>query len=164
MEIQQGASTVFTIAEAARLYGRDRASVFRDTKKSGGLSARKEQRGNREVAVLDLAELIRFYGEPPKRDEGSAEDRPHDGEKGMGVHLELALMHERLRAAQERQEQLEKERVREASQLAAERDRALEQLEHWRQQAEVQTRLLTDERKAREEAEARGKRRWRLFG
>ena len=170
---QQNQQTSFTIAEAARLYGKDRSTVFKHTKADNSLSSRKEKRGERDsVTVIDLAELIRFYGEPPKPSVDGKDGASEGGAQSMDVRLELALMQERLRAAQERHEQLEKERDREAAQLAAERDRALEQSDHWRsqmdewrKQAEAQTLLLTDERQAREEAEAQNKkRRWRLFG
>lgn len=169
---QQDQQTSFTIAEAARLYGKDRSTVFKHTKADNALSSRKEKRGERDgVTVIDLAELIRFYGEPPKSNVVTEDTALQGSAQNVDVRLELALMQERLRAAQERHEQLEKERDREAAQLIAERDRALEQSDHWRsqmdewrKQAEAQTLLLTDEREAREKAEARGKRRWRLFG
>lgn len=173
VDYQQNQQTSFTVAEAARLYGKDRSTVFKHTKADNALSSRKEKRGERDsVTVIDLAELIRFYGEPPKQSAKGESVTPQASRQNTDVRLELALMQERLRAAHERHEQFERERDRETAQLVAERDRALEQSDHWRsqmdewrKQAEAQTLLLTDERQAREKAEAQNKkRRWRLFG
>lgn len=51
----------FTITEAAKLYGKQRKTLYRHID-SGRLSAGVRGDGKR---VIDLAELIRCYGEPP---------------------------------------------------------------------------------------------------
>ena len=58
------------IAEAARLTGRDRKSLYRDIK-SGRLSATLGDSGTRQVAV---SELLRVYG--PFRGDGDKGDTP----------------------------------------------------------------------------------------
>ena len=60
------------IAEAARLTGRDRKSLYRDIK-SGRLSATLGDSGTRQVAV---SELLRVYG--PFRGDGDKGDTPCD--------------------------------------------------------------------------------------
>lgn len=57
----------FTISEAAKLYGKQRKQLYRHME-SGKLSCRFRGDGKR---VLDLSELIRCYGEPPKPIPGS---------------------------------------------------------------------------------------------
>ncbi|MGO2383076.1 helix-turn-helix domain-containing protein [Vreelandella zhanjiangensis] len=51
----------FTITEAAKIYGKQRKTLYRHID-SGRLSAGVRGDGKR---VIDLAELIRCYGEPP---------------------------------------------------------------------------------------------------
>ena len=58
------------IAEAARLTGRDRKSLYRDIK-AGKLSATLGDSGTRQVAV---SELLRVYG--PFRSDGDSGDTP----------------------------------------------------------------------------------------
>ena len=58
------------IAEAARLTGRDRKSLYRDIK-AGKLSATLGDSGTRQVAV---SELLRVYG--PFRSDGDTGDSP----------------------------------------------------------------------------------------
>ncbi|WP_344266997.1 helix-turn-helix domain-containing protein, partial [Streptomyces sodiiphilus] len=53
----------FTITEAAKLYGKQRKTIYRHID-SGRISASIRGDGKR---VIDLAELIRCYGEPSNR-------------------------------------------------------------------------------------------------
>ena len=53
--------TKFNISQAAKLYRKDRNSIQRKLK-NGGLSFKTNEKGHKEI---DLAELIRVFGEPP---------------------------------------------------------------------------------------------------
>lgn len=50
-----------SVSEAARLYGKDRKTLYRHINK-GRLSAGPVEDG---VRLIDMSELIRVYGEPP---------------------------------------------------------------------------------------------------
>lgn len=50
-----------SVSEAARLYGKDRKTLYRHINK-GRLSAGSVEDG---VRLIDMSELIRVYGEPP---------------------------------------------------------------------------------------------------
>lgn len=64
----------FTITEAANLYGKQRKTLYRHID-SGRLSAGVRGDGKR---VIDLAELIRCYGEPPNAPAASDTELTHD--------------------------------------------------------------------------------------
>ena len=64
----------FTITEAAKLYGKQRKTLYRHIE-SGQLSCGFRGDGKR---VLDLAELIRCYGEPPGKLTASDTDSTRD--------------------------------------------------------------------------------------
>lgn len=53
--------TKISVSEAARLYGKDRKTLYRHINK-GRLSAGPVEDG---VRLIDMSELIRVYGEPP---------------------------------------------------------------------------------------------------
>lgn len=64
----------FTITEAAKLYGKQRKTLYRHLD-AGRISAGVRGDGKR---VLDLAELIRCYGEPPGKLTASDTDSTRD--------------------------------------------------------------------------------------
>lgn len=63
----------FTISEAAKLYGKQRKQLYRHME-SGKLSSRFRGDGKR---ILDLSELIRCYGEPPRSVSGNDSEVTH---------------------------------------------------------------------------------------
>lgn len=153
--------TTFTIAEAAKLYSMDRTTVFQHTKKKQNpLSTQKEKRGGREVAVVELSELVRFYGEvPDPNSKAETQVRKIDANQDNSSVFQVALLEEKLKHQQQMLEQEKRERSQERRQLEAERDRAIEQIAAWQQQAETSQKLLTDEREKTEQ-----KKRWWRFG
>ncbi|MGB0944943.1 MAG: hypothetical protein ACPGUE_21255 [Marinomonas sp.] len=151
--------TTFTIAESAKLYGLDRTTVFQHSKKKNGLSTHKEKRGQREVTVVDLSELIRFYGEiPDSKNEAQTTTRKADVTQDNNLVFQVALLEEKLKLQLELAERDKQHYQQSLKQLEAERNRAIEQASAWQQQAENSQKLLTDERE-----KSRPKRRWWQF-
>lgn len=68
----------FTITEAAKLYGKQRKTLYRHIE-SGLLSAGLRGDGKR---VIDLSELIRCYGEPPGKIPAIDTDSTRDDSTG----------------------------------------------------------------------------------
>jgi len=82
-----------SIAEAARLYGKQRKTLYRHMD-AGRLSYQALGSGRR---VLDLAELIRVYGEPPGQRHGN-DTLPSEGVTRDGEALVWRAMLEELQA------------------------------------------------------------------
>jgi len=146
-------SVEMSLKEAAEAVGKDPSTLSRAVK-SGRLSCQKDHSGQR---IFDPAELIRVYGEliaPTDTDDvrTSADARGGTSKSGeVDVVLdarvrELETENPHLRA---RVRDLE-ERV---DDLKVQRDRWQRESVDWKEQAKVQTRLLTDERERHEEAE-----------
>jgi len=142
-----------SLKEAAEAVGKDPSTLSRAVK-SGRLSCSKDSSGQR---IFDPAELMRVYGGLNAPDDGdgvrtSADARMRTSEKpSVDVVLdarvrELETENPHLRA---RVRDLE-ERV---DDLKVQRDRWQRESVDWKEQAKVQTRLLTDERERHEEAE-----------
>jgi excisionase family DNA binding protein len=111
-----------TMRQAAQWAGVTRATVQKAIV-SGRLSATKDELGHYHI---NPAELERVY--QPKQVDGSRDtgkSHPETAELTAARERELALMRELVTKAEER-----------AAELAQDRD-------HWREQAEAQTRLLT---------------------
>lgn len=131
----------FTLPEAAKLYGLHRTTPHNHSTKGrngGFLSVQHEMRRGKEVAVVDLVELIRFYGELPKQ-QGQDPATTQETTTSTMKQVENAVHLVRLEASLESEKLLRE-------QITSERDRAIEQSEHWRKQFEKQNLLLTDER------------------
>lgn len=146
-------SVEMSLKEAAEAVGKDPSTLSRAVK-SGRLSCGKDSGGQR---VFDPAELMRVYGKLNLPDDAEvvhtsagARARTSDSEV-VDVVLdarvrELESENPHLRA---RVRDLE-ERV---DDLKEQRDRWQRESVDWKEQAKVQTRLLTDERKRYEETE-----------
>lgn len=65
-------STRINISQAAKLYGIDRSTIYRD-RDQGLISLDKDHKGK---PYVELSELIRAYGEPPKQT-GSEDRKVH---------------------------------------------------------------------------------------
>ena len=124
-----------TLIEAARLYGKSRSTLYRHARK-GKLSAEKRTRGDRDTYVVDMAELVRAYGEPP------AGDVAGDGASSTPATPGTALLQAEIVALTERLAASQREVADKGEQLAAERELGV-----WlRGQVEATQRLLTDRR------------------
>lgn len=103
----------FTITEAAKLYGKQRKTLYRHID-SGRLSAGVRGDGKR---VIDLAELIRCYGEPPNASAASDTELTR-GDSSSDTLVTQALLDEMrkqtavIERMSERIEQLEKALLR----------------------------------------------------
>lgn len=89
----------FTITEAAKLYGKQRKTLYRHIN-AGRLSCSVRGDGHR---VIDLSELIRCYGEPPRPPEQT--DTPMTHPAPQGDTLTRAMLEE-LQALRREVEQL----------------------------------------------------------
>jgi len=89
-----------TLIEAARLYGKSRSTLYRHARK-GKLSTEKRTRGGVDVNVVDMAELVRAYGEPPAGDGAGDGAGSTPATPGTALlHAEIAALTERLRSAE----------------------------------------------------------------
>lgn len=140
---------VYTLGEAAKATGKDRATISRAIRK-GRISAGKDENGQWEI---DPAELHRVYPAIVARDSAqqvhATDNAPVRNTDSLLENRELAV---RLEAA------LERERLKDGmiDELRTDRD-------HWRQQA---TALLTDQRGDRasqKPAEGRLARAWAIL-
>jgi hypothetical protein len=59
-----------TLSAAARTWGKSRQTLYTDMK-AGRLSVGRDER---DAVYVDAAEMVRVYGEPPARRDGSAEE------------------------------------------------------------------------------------------
>ncbi|MGQ7254884.1 helix-turn-helix domain-containing protein [Vreelandella titanicae] len=103
----------FTITEAANLYGKQRKTLYRHIE-SGRLSAGVRGDGKR---VIDLAELIRCYGETPNTPAASDTELTRDAPQGDTLMTRALLDEMRKQTAviermSERIEQLEQALLR----------------------------------------------------
>jgi hypothetical protein len=71
-----------TLSAAARTWGKSRQTLYTDMK-AGRLSVGRDER---DAVFVDAAEMVRVYGEPPARRDGSVEEtgQPQD-ETSVGV-------------------------------------------------------------------------------
>ena len=133
--------STFTLAEASKLYGFATSTLHRDskgTRKDGKtLSTKKELRKGKEITVVELTELIRFYGEPAKQED---ETPPITQTANAELAIEVAELKAKLAGEEALRRQIE-----------TERDRAIEQVDAWQKQAENSQKLLTDERERAEQ-------------
>jgi len=89
-----------TLIEAARLYNKSRSTLYRHARK-GKLSAEKRTRGGVDVNVVDMAELVRAYGEPPAGDGAGDGASSTPATPGTALlHAEIVALTERLRSAE----------------------------------------------------------------
>jgi len=120
-----------TLIEAAKLYGKSRVTLYRHARK-GTLAAEKRTRGGKGTYVVDMAELVRCYGEPPPDNvAGIVADATPATTPVTDMQAEIAALNERLRAAESKA-----------------RD-AADQVAWLRNQVEVTQRLLVDKSRAR---------------
>jgi polyhydroxyalkanoate synthesis regulator phasin len=92
-----------TVSKAARLYGKARSTIHRAIE-AGRLSCGFSGDGTR---VIDLSELIRIWGEPPKKlPEMQQRDVFEMAEAQQAVAQELAAMRKELMALREEVAQL----------------------------------------------------------
>jgi len=125
---------LLTAGEAARLYGKSRVTIYKHCR-NGKLTADKQERGGRQVYVIDMAELVRVYGEPPGGNVNGVKSPVPATTSSTTPYTEAvaeaAVLRERLRAAE--------------AALSAKQDEAA-----WlRGQFEAVQLQLTDERKAK---------------
>ena len=142
---QRTAGAWVGLKEAAQLTGRDTSTITRAANK-GRLSCRKGTSGRREY---DVAELEREYG-PLTTSDGA-----RTGAKTVQrtvMHDALQRVHDAEKAAMQREIEVMKERQGE---LKNQMDDLRTDRNHWREQAELHTRLLADMREqAEKDAEA----------
>jgi len=119
----------YTLGEAAKATGKDRATISRAIK-NGRISAEKDELGQ---WAIEPVELHRVY--PPLQQHNSARNSDDATERNTDSEAEIRELRAKLEAADER-DRLKDEMIED---LKTDRD-------HWRQQA---TALLTDQRPAR---------------
>ena len=146
-------SVEMSLKEAAEAVGKDPSTLSRAVK-SGRLSCGKDSSGQR---VFDPAELMRVYGKLNLPDDAevvrtSADARARTSDSGV-VDVVLDA---RVRELESENPHL-RARVRDlegrVDDLKEQRDHWQRESVDWKEQAKVQTRLLTDERKRYEETE-----------
>jgi len=120
-----------TLIKAAKVYGKSRTTLYRHVR-NGKLSAEKRAHGDKDVYVVDLAELVRAYGEPPARDvAGTVAGAAPETRPTTALQAENAVLKEKLAAAER--------------EVAA----SGEQVAWLREQFEAAQLQLTDRRRAR---------------
>ena len=140
----------FNISQAAKLYGKDRSSIQRKIKQ-GKISVSTNEKGHKEI---DLTELIRVFGEPPKVDTVETHVE-NSGVQQPDTVAATPFLHDKISMLEARVEELVKERERE-------REEYHEREEWLKKKVDTQALLLEDKRE--KEIEKPSSDRWLLWG
>jgi len=138
--------TKLNISQASKLYGKDRSSIQRKIK-NGELSCEADENGHKQI---DLSELIRIYGEPPKSDTGATllqsggVQQPDTPYATPHYEQEINFLEKQVKALEE-----------DKKDLKTERDRLLDMLET--EQKKTQTFMLEDRRNREEQPQQKPK-------
>ncbi len=159
-----------TISKAADMVGVTRATLYRHIDKKG-ISVEKDDDGNPKI---DVAELIRVYGDRVRQTDDQQPDNDNDTQTGsqtsqhytaqnvqgrgpvqqrfdlqrgaQDTRVELEILRERMRHMESDQARSSEERAREREQLTEQIEALRQSLEESQEQQKRLTMLITDQR------------------
>ena len=133
--------TKLTLSKASEVYGKDRKTLYRHVK-NGQLSRDSDGK-------IDMAELIRAYGEPQKK-ATEATTRNNGASLQSATPHDTEILHQQISGLNNQIKELRKDKDRQIEELKGDKERLWKELEEEQKERRQALRLLEDKREGQQ--------------